>query len=90
MLLFFKVCTIPEGASIAPIETAKIGLQLDATNAYKNNMGMFIRQTMASKRSHPLPSTTPKWAQVHFYVFEGPGHGVHVEVFCGHSQPNLC
>lgn len=27
------VATIPEGASIAPIETAKIGLQLDAKNA---------------------------------------------------------
>lgn len=43
------VCTMPEGASIAPIETAKIGLQLDATNAYKNNMGLFIRQTIATR-----------------------------------------
>ena len=32
------VCSLPEGASIAPIETAKIAIQLDTKNAYKNSM----------------------------------------------------
>lgn len=43
------VCTIPEGLSIAPIETAKIALQLDATNRYGNSMSNFVRTTIAQK-----------------------------------------
>eukprot|EP00729_Bicosta_minor_P021080 gene21080-21034_t len=43
------LCSLPEGMSIAPIETAKIGLQLDKTNVYKNNMGKFISSTIAER-----------------------------------------
>ena len=35
--------------TIAPIETAKIALQLDSKNVYKNSMGNFIRTTIATK-----------------------------------------
>ena len=43
------LCSLPEGMTIAPIETAKIGLQLDKTNVYKNNMGKFISSTIAER-----------------------------------------
>ena len=45
-VLCCKICT---GVSIAPIETAKIALQLDSKNVYKNSMGNFIRTTIANK-----------------------------------------
>lgn len=44
------VCSLPEGLTIAPIETAKIGLQLDTANTYKNNMTAFIKTTMQQVR----------------------------------------
>jgi len=43
------IVTLPEGVTIAPIETAKIALQLDSKNVYKNSMGNFIRTTIATK-----------------------------------------
>jgi len=43
------LASLPEGLTIAPIETAKIGLQLDKTNVYKNNMSTFIRTTVKQR-----------------------------------------
>eukprot|EP00038_Savillea_parva_P016999 m.18807 g.18807 ORF g.18807 m.18807 type:complete len:302 (+) comp3628_c0_seq1:54-959(+) len=43
------VCSLPEGLTIAPIETAKIGLQLDSTNVYKNSMSNFTRATLQNR-----------------------------------------
>eukprot|EP00036_Acanthoecidae_sp_10tr_P009192 CAMPEP_0182920328 /NCGR_PEP_ID=MMETSP0105_2-20130417/3380_1 /TAXON_ID=81532 ORGANISM="Acanthoeca-like sp., Strain 10tr" /NCGR_SAMPLE_ID=MMETSP0105_2 /ASSEMBLY_ACC=CAM_ASM_000205 /LENGTH=207 /DNA_ID=CAMNT_0025057707 /DNA_START=1 /DNA_END=621 /DNA_ORIENTATION=+ len=43
------LCSLPEGLTIAPIETAKIGLQLDKTNVYKNSMQNFTRATLQTR-----------------------------------------
>ena len=45
------LASIPEGLTIAPIETAKIGLQLDKTNKYGNSMSTFIRETVRTRGS---------------------------------------
>lgn len=43
------ICSLPEGLTIAPIETAKIGLQLDIKNVYKNSATAFLRHILATQ-----------------------------------------
>jgi len=43
------VASLPEGFTIQPLEVAKIALQLDKTNHYKNNMNLVIKDIMQNR-----------------------------------------
>lgn len=43
------LCSLPEGFTIAPLEVAKIGLQLDKTNQFKNSSVNVVRHVLQTR-----------------------------------------